>query len=44
MSMSPCDLNTEDLSTIIATGLLFSPVSIPQHTVTQITLLSKDCK
>lgn len=21
MSMSPCDLNTEDLSTIIATGL-----------------------
>lgn len=28
MSMSPCDLNTEDLSTIIATGLLFSHVSI----------------
>lgn len=28
MSMSPCDLNKEDLSPIIATGLLFSHVSI----------------
>lgn len=28
MLMPSCDLNTEDLSTIIATGLLFSHVSI----------------